>query len=191
MRKQFIFTRKNRWLKNYYQSWKKHEKYGTYVLIGASGSGKSLFLKQLVKELEGECCIYTGQEIESLLLKHVRENKKVELTTAPVMIFEDIDCLIKNDAMRNLFETVIHYYLLDENGKERLILMTAVDIMAFQLDGYSIPVNPLRVNWKLVRLKAKEQQVKLSLREMLVLSRCKRVSELEAKIRKIKMIKEM
>lgn len=188
---QFIFSRNNRWLKKYYELWKKKKAFGIYILIGPSGSGKSLFLKQLVDELEGEYCTYTGQEIASLLLNQVRKNENIQIQAASIMIFEDIDCLIKNASMKAQFEALIKQYLFDESGAERLILMTSVDFMAFQLLGYAIPVNPLKVNWSVVRKKAREYQVKLSMGETWKLSRYKRISEVEAELRKLKMLKEM
>lgn len=186
MKSQFIFSRSNRWLKKYYELWKKKEAFGSYILIGASGSGKSLFLKQLVDELGVEYYEYTGQEIESLLLKSVRENKQVELPVAPVMFFEDVDCLIKNASMKSKFDSLLRQYQVDDNGEKRLILMTAIDFLAFQLDGYAIPVNPLHVNWRVIGRKAKEQGVQISIKGFWKLFRCKRISELEAELRRMK-----
>ena len=186
MKSQFIFSRSNRWLKKYYELWKKKEAFGSYILSGASGSGKSLFLKQLADELGVECYKYTGQEIESLLLKSVRENKQVELSVAPVMFFEDVDCLIKNASMKSKFDSLLRQYQVDDNGEKRLILMTAIDFLAFQLDGYAIPVNPLHVNWRVIGRKAKEQGVQISIKGFWKLFRCKRISELEAELRRMK-----
>ena len=186
MKSKFIFTRENRWLKKYCKIWKKRMGFGTYILIGPSGSGKSMFLKQLIEELGEECCRYTGQEIGGLLLKSIRDCKKVQVSVAPVMIFEDINCLIQSASMKKQFESFIRQYQFDENGEKRLLLMTAIDFMACQLDGYAIPINPLSINWKIIRRKAKEQQVRISIREMCVLSECKRISELESEIRNIK-----
>lgn len=186
MKSQFIFSRSNRWLKKYYRLWKKKEAFGSYILIGASGSGKSLFLKQLADELGVECYKYTGQEIESLLLKSVRENKQVELSVAPVMFFEDVDCLIKNSSMKSKFDSLLRQYQVDDNGEKRLILITATDFFAFQLDGYAIPVNSLHVNWRVIGRKAKEQGVLITIKGFWKLFRCKRISELEAELRRMK-----
>ena len=191
MRTKFIFSKDTRLLKRHYELWKKGKAFGRYILIGPSGSGKSLFLNQLIEKLETERCKYTGQEIEDLLLENVRENRMNQLPTAPVMIFEDVDCLINSTSIKKQFDTLIRQYQFDENGQKRLILMTAVDFMAFQLAGDAIPVNPLCVSWKVIRIKAKEQQMKLSIVDYWRLSSCRRVSEVEAELRKLKMKKEM
>ena len=195
MGKKFLFSWDNRWLKKYYEDWKKKEGFGTYILIGASGSGKSLFVRELSKELKEEYGleyqIYTGQEMEELLLRQVREHEACQVCEAPVMIFEDIDCLLKSDSMKTLFEEFIGRYQIDSSGEKRLILLTAIDFIAFELNGYAIPVNPRKVNRKVVREKAAEYEVKLSLGEFWEVIRCRRISEVEAKLRRLEMKKRL
>lgn len=187
----FLFSKDNRWLKKCYLDWKKQEGFGTYILIGPSGSGKSLFVEELVEELSKkqglDYHIYTGQKIEELLLEQVREHSVCQISEARVMIFEDIDCLLKSNSMKKLFEEFICRYQEDASGEKRLIILTAIDFTAFELNGYAIPVNCLKVNLQVVRKKAAEQQIPLSFWELLKLTRCRRVSELEAHLRKLKL----
>lgn len=187
----FLFSKDNRWLKKCYLDWKMQEGFGTYILIGPSGSGKSLFVGELVEELSEkqglDYYVYTGQEIEELLLKQVREHTVCQISEAPIMIFEDIDCLLKSDSMKKLFEEFICRYQEDASGEKRLIILTAIDFTAFELNGYAIPVNSLKVNIQVVRKKAAEQQVTLSFWKLLKLTRCRRVSEVEANLRKLKL----
>lgn len=186
MEAKFIFTRENRWLKKYYDLWKKGKEFGCYVLIGPSGGGKTLFVKELLDELGKSYRIYTGKELEELIFRQVRECKLCKLETAEIMIFEDIDCLLKSPVMRSRLEKIVRRYEFDENGEKRLIFMTAIDFMACQLYGHALPVNLLKITPRAVWKKAKQYQMRLSFAEVIKLSKCKRMSQLETEFRKKK-----
>lgn len=181
----FIFARDNCWIKKYYHLWKRGEGFGSFILIGPSGSGKSLLVREVVQELGKSYRIYTGDEIEQLILKQIREHSACELEKTSIIVFEDIDRLMKSSAMCSHFENMIRQYEFDENGDKRLILTTAIDFMTFQLYGQALPVNPLKITLRVVYKKAKQFRVKLTLAEMLKLSKCKRISQLESELRKL------
>ena len=102
------------------------------------------------------------------------------------MIFEDIDCLLKSPVMRSRLEKIVRRYEFDENGEKRLIFMTAIDFMACQLYGHALPVNLLKITPRAVWKKAKQYQMRLSFAEVIKLSKCKRMSQLETEFRKKK-----
>ena len=48
----FEYGRVNQKLHNKVRAWKAHEAYGGYVIVGPSGAGKTLLLKELESELD-------------------------------------------------------------------------------------------------------------------------------------------
>lgn len=106
---EFIFTEENKLLRDMEEEWLAERKFGAYMLVGKSGSGKTTFLRQLDsdwQQLQNRkmiTWITTEQVIDSFL--HDRNIFK-ELET-PIVITENMEDLAgKDNTLLYIFDLV-------------------------------------------------------------------------------------
>lgn len=123
---EFIFTEENKLLQDMEEEWLAERKFGAYMLVGKSGSGKTTFLRQLDSDWQQQrnrkmiTWITTEQMVDSFL--HDRNILK-ELET-PVVIIENMEDLAgKDNTLLYIFDLVCSWL---EQG-ERLFIGTSVD----------------------------------------------------------------
>lgn len=123
---EFIFTEENKLLRDMEEEWLAERKFGAYMLVGKSGSGKTTFLRQLDsdwQQLQNRkmiTWITTEQVIDSFL--HDRNIFK-ELET-PIVITENMEDLTgKDNTLLYIFDLVCNWL---EQG-ERLFIGTSAD----------------------------------------------------------------
>lgn len=123
---EFIFTEENKLLRDMEEEWLAERKFGAYMLVGKSGSGKTTFLRQLDsdwQQLQNRkmiTWITTEQVIDSFL--HDRNIFK-ELET-PIVITENMEDLAgKDNTLLYIFDLVCSWL---EQG-ERLFIGTSAD----------------------------------------------------------------
>lgn len=123
---EFLFTEENKLLRHMEEEWLAGRKFGAYMLIGKSGSGKTTFLRQLDADWQEQqnrrmiTWITTEYVIDSFLQD--RDISK-ELQT-PVVIIENMEDLIgKNSTLTCLFNLL--YSWLKQG--ERLFIGTSTD----------------------------------------------------------------
>lgn len=123
---EFIFTEENKLLRDMEEEWLAERKFGAYMLVGKSGSGKTTFLRQLDsdwQQLQNRkmiTWITTEQVIDSFL--HDRNIFK-ELET-PIVITENMEDLAgKDNTLLYIFDLVYSWL---EQGK-RLFIGTSAD----------------------------------------------------------------
>lgn len=123
---EFIFTEENKLLRDMEEEWLAERKFGAYMLVGKSGSGKTTFLRQLDsdwQQLQNRkmiTWITTEQVIDSFL--HDRNIFK-ELET-PIVITENMEDLAgKDNTLLYIFDLVCNWL---EQG-ERLFIGTSAD----------------------------------------------------------------
>lgn len=123
---EFIFTEENKLLRDMEEEWLAERKFGAYMLVGKSGSGKTTFLRQLDSDWQKQrnrkmiTWITTEQVIDSFL--HDRNIFK-ELET-PIVIIENMEDLAgKDSTLFYIFDLVCSWL---EQG-ERLFIGTSAD----------------------------------------------------------------
>lgn len=123
---EFIFTEGNKLLRDMEEEWLAERKFGAYMLVGKSGSGKTTFLRQLDsdwQQLQNRkmiTWITTEQVVNSFL--HDRNIFK-ELAT-PIAIIENMEDLVgKDSTILYIFDLVCSWL---EQG-ERLFIGTSAN----------------------------------------------------------------
>lgn len=123
---EFLFTEENKLLQDMEAEWLAGRKFGAYMLMGKSGSGKTAFLRQLDSDWQKQqnrkmiTWITTEQVIDAFL--HDRDVFK-ELKTAIVIIENMEDLAGKENTLISLFD-LAHSWL---GQGERLFIGTSAD----------------------------------------------------------------
>lgn len=123
---EFLFTEENKLLQDMEAEWLAGRKFGAYMLMGKSGSGKTTFLRQLDSDWQKQqnrkmiTWITTEQVIDAFL--HDRDVFK-ELKTAIVIIENMEDLAGKENTLISLFD-LAHSWLV---RGERLFIGTSAD----------------------------------------------------------------
>lgn len=123
---EFLFTEENKLLRDMEEEWLAGRKFGAYMLVGKSGSGKTAFLRQLDSDWQKQqnrkmiTWITTEQVIDSFL--HGRDILK-ELETSIVIIENMEDLAGKENTLIYIFD-LVHSWLAQG---ERLFIGTSAD----------------------------------------------------------------
>lgn len=166
----FEFGRENLKLHKKVNAWKEKADYGGYVIVGSSGSGKTLLLKEL--ELEIEKSEYmTGYEVLEGLYGNIREGR----TNSKITNDESRECLLIDhfDDIKGKAATTDEICSMlkeaeyNKNGFKRLIICTFVNERVAErfasLMNYEIlRCNHVKPNLRIVREKARDFGVHLT-----------------------------
>lgn len=123
---EFLFTKENRLLRDMEEEWLAERKFGAYMLIGKSGSGKTTFLRQLDADWQNQrnrkmiTWMTTEYVIDSFL--HGRDIFK-ELQT-PIVIMENMEDLAGRDSTLTCIFDLLYNWL--KQGK-RLFIGTSAN----------------------------------------------------------------
>lgn len=123
---EFLFTEENKLLQDMEAEWLAGRKFGAYMLMGKSGSGKTTFLRQMDSDWQKQqnrkmiTWITTEQVIDAFL--HDRDVFK-ELKTAIVIIENMEDLAGKENTLISLFD--LAYSWLEQG--DRLFIGTSAD----------------------------------------------------------------
>lgn len=123
---EFIFTEENKLLQEMKEEWLAGHKFGAYMLVGKSGSGKTTFLRQLDsdwQQLQNRkmiTWITTEQVIDSFLYGRNIFNG----IETPVVIIENMEDLVgKDNTLLHVFDLVCNWL----EQEERLFIGTSAD----------------------------------------------------------------
>lgn len=165
---EFLFTENNKVLQDMEKEWLAGRKFGAYMLVGKSGSGKTAFLRQLdadlQKQQQGNMITWLTTEYVVGALLHDKDIFK-ELKT-PVVIVENMEELKGKDSTITYVFDWIHSWLKQNKG---LFIGTAIDnTIAFPeyvnvLENKEIEVTPqvVEVVAKMKNLQLDKERVSL------------------------------
>ncbi len=157
----FLFTKDNKVLQDMEKEWLAGRKFGAYMLVGKSGSGKTTFLKQLDADWQKQqnrkmiTWITTEYAVDSLL--HDKDIL-MELQT-PVVVMENMEDLKGKDSTFTCIFDWIQGWLKQDN---RLFIGTTIDYTIAFPDYVTILENKeIEVTPQIVEAVAKTKNLQL------------------------------
>lgn len=155
-------------LKKLVESWKKHNEYRGYCIVGASGTGKTLLLKELREELQ-YTEYFSGDVLIDKIYRDIRNSRTIAIPVAKdseVILIDYLDNLAGREAATREMKWMLKK---DEysNGVRRLIICTFIneyeaEIFA-QLMGYKlIYLKHVKPNRRIIKQNANVQGIRLS-----------------------------
>lgn len=123
---EFLFTENNKVLQDMEREWLAGRKFGAYMLVGKSGSGKTAFLRQLdadwQKQQQRKMITWVTTECVVDALLHDKDIFK-KLQT-PVVVMENMEDLKGKDSTINSIFDLIHSWIKQNKG---LFIGTTID----------------------------------------------------------------
>lgn len=157
----FLFTENNKVLQDMEKEWLAGCKFGAYMLVGKSGSGKTAFLRQLDADLQKQQQrkMITWVTTESVVDALLRDRNIFKELKTPVVIMENMEDLKGKDSTITYVFDWIQSWLKQNKG---LFIGTAIDnTIAFPEYVTVMENKEIEVTTQIVEVVAKMKNLQL------------------------------